>query len=93
MAKLLANQWCEYVGGLKDWEVQLELEGLLFFFDFSLANLVASGWPIVTLLYRLGDGFRQSFGNLVPNECDLLDGDRCLGCFLVGRWALGHSDW
>ncbi|CAJ1359691.1 unnamed protein product [Effrenium voratum] len=57
-------------------KVQLELEGLLFFFDFSLANLVASGWPIVTLLYRLGDGFRQSFGNLVPNECDLLDGDR-----------------
>ncbi|CAE6918140.1 unnamed protein product [Symbiodinium sp. CCMP2592] len=57
-------------------KVQLELEGLLFFFDFPLSHLEASGWPLLPLLRKLGAAFRYTFGSVVPNECDLLDGAR-----------------
>ena len=57
-------------------QVQLELEGLLFFFDFPVALLASSGWPILTLLRRLGVAFHNNFGNVIPNDCDLLDGKR-----------------
>ncbi|CAE7423867.1 unnamed protein product [Symbiodinium natans] len=57
-------------------KVQLELEGLLFFFNFPLAHLEASGWPLVAFLRKLGSAFWQTFGGAVPNECDLLDGER-----------------
>ena len=57
-------------------QVQLELEGLFFFFDFPLALLASSGWPVLPLLHRLGRAFQQNFGNVIPNDCDLLDGKR-----------------
>lgn len=52
------------------------MEGLWFFFDFPLASLAASGWPILQLLRRLGTEFHKNFAHLVPNDCDLLDGER-----------------
>ena len=57
-------------------QVQLELEGLFFFFDFPLALLASSGWPVLPLLQRLGRAFQQNFGNVIPNDCDVLDGKR-----------------
>ncbi|CAK8986759.1 unnamed protein product [Durusdinium trenchii] len=74
---------------IPDWDIhgvlwkkaQLELEGLFFFFDFPLALLASSGWPIVTLMRRLGEAFRLNFGNVIPNDCDLLDGERADGLF------------
>lgn len=70
------NIWTKKAPAWICFQVQLELEGLLFFFDFPVALLASSGWPILTLLRRLGVAFHNNFGNVIPNDCDLLDGKR-----------------
>eukprot|EP00929_Paragymnodinium_shiwhaense_P090294 TRINITY_DN50441_c0_g1_i2.p1 TRINITY_DN50441_c0_g1~~TRINITY_DN50441_c0_g1_i2.p1 ORF type:complete len:810 (-),score=100.86 TRINITY_DN50441_c0_g1_i2:218-2647(-) len=62
----------ETVGAL--WKrLQQELEVLFFFVNLRLDELAMANWPIVQLLQRIGALFRELFGEVLPNECDLLD--------------------
>lgn len=53
--------------------LQLEVEALLFFLSMPLMTIVASGWPLPTILRRIGRSLRDTFEVVLPNECDLLD--------------------
>eukprot|EP00927_Polykrikos_kofoidii_P040508 TRINITY_DN34612_c0_g1_i1.p1 TRINITY_DN34612_c0_g1~~TRINITY_DN34612_c0_g1_i1.p1 ORF type:complete len:958 (+),score=86.73 TRINITY_DN34612_c0_g1_i1:88-2961(+) len=81
--ELLCSQICTSVSpegghalqmfGTLWWRLQLHLEVLLFFLEMPLQRVMRSGWPVTSLLAKIGAKLQETFEAFIPNECDLLD--------------------